>query len=517
MLQDLASGLIMGLAYASIAVGLSLIFGVLRIINFAHGEFYMLGGLILYSLTNGDVNFFAALGGAILGTMLLAAIIDRLVLKPLRRADEATIALATLGISIFLVSVGNFAAGKKPPTEKEAADYLVSSLQQPTPRTFPVQERTFIPPASAAVAVQGNAMAVPGIAVTASRKYCEYCGSKVEPEARYCPGCGVSIEPTAVPAGAQAAAPPRMEVIIPAPRRPAAAPVAEPEAKVEPTTSPAEPAKVVQKTPGQKKLSVKEIEELERAMHKADEYSQRFAMLMMGVGIIVGFLGFLGGNLAALAYALLSLPMAIFMLLKDRDVFSKLVFERNYTSRGVDMILWGIMGSFCSGAGLLVLAKGVMMLVLTQNLPKQYPALSSQQWRARVFQASTTLAGMWTLLVTVANLSKFFDPNPLSIALGAISAFIGFAAYFVYTRFVRPEIVQGRINDMDLPLIIAGACGMLAGGAGIILLLQGILIAVQKDERKKPEALVKNQDEEQVATPEAASAPKDDDKPSQEP
>ncbi|WP_213738792.1 branched-chain amino acid ABC transporter permease [Bradyrhizobium sp. dw_411] len=106
MLQDLASGLIMGLAYASIAVGLSLIFGVLRIINFAHGEFYMLGGLILYSLTNGGISFFPALAGAVLGTMLLAAVIDRLVLKPLRRKDDATIALATLGISIFLANTG---------------------------------------------------------------------------------------------------------------------------------------------------------------------------------------------------------------------------------------------------------------------------------------------------------------------------------------------------------------------------------------------------------------------------
>src|SRR6201996_9394806 len=96
----------MGLAYASIAVGLSLIFGVLRIINFAHGEFYMLGGLILYSLTSSGINFFAALGGAVVGTMLVAAVIDRLVLKPLRRADEATIALATLGISIFLANAG---------------------------------------------------------------------------------------------------------------------------------------------------------------------------------------------------------------------------------------------------------------------------------------------------------------------------------------------------------------------------------------------------------------------------
>lgn len=114
MLQDLASGLIMGLAYASIAVGLSLIFGVLRIINFAHGEFYMLGGLILYSLTNGGLNFYPALAGAVIGTMVLAALIDRLVLKPLRRADEATIALATLGISIFLANTGLILWGPVP-------------------------------------------------------------------------------------------------------------------------------------------------------------------------------------------------------------------------------------------------------------------------------------------------------------------------------------------------------------------------------------------------------------------
>jgi branched-chain amino acid transport system permease protein len=116
VLQDLASGLIMGLAYASIAVGLSLIFGVLRIINFAHGEFYMLGGLTLYSLTQNGFNFYPALGAAVIGTMLVAALIDRLVLKPLRRADEATIALATLGISIFLANTGLILWGPIPHT-----------------------------------------------------------------------------------------------------------------------------------------------------------------------------------------------------------------------------------------------------------------------------------------------------------------------------------------------------------------------------------------------------------------
>lgn len=58
MLQDIASSLVIGLAYALIAVGLSLIFGVLRVVNFAHGEFYMFGGLMLYSLTSRGINFF---------------------------------------------------------------------------------------------------------------------------------------------------------------------------------------------------------------------------------------------------------------------------------------------------------------------------------------------------------------------------------------------------------------------------------------------------------------------------
>jgi branched-chain amino acid transport system permease protein len=105
VLQDLASGLVIGLAYAMIALGLSVIFGVLRIINFAHGEFYMLGGLMLYSLSSRGFSFFPALAGAVLGTMAVAIVIDWLVLKPLRRSDEVTIALATLGLSIFLSNI----------------------------------------------------------------------------------------------------------------------------------------------------------------------------------------------------------------------------------------------------------------------------------------------------------------------------------------------------------------------------------------------------------------------------
>lgn len=114
MLQDLASGLIIGLAYALIAVGLSLVFGVLRIVNFAHGEFYMLGGLILYSLVDWGAGYFVALTGAVLATVAIAAVIDRALLKPLRRADEVTTALGTLGLSIFLANTALILWGPVP-------------------------------------------------------------------------------------------------------------------------------------------------------------------------------------------------------------------------------------------------------------------------------------------------------------------------------------------------------------------------------------------------------------------
>ena len=50
-LQLLLNGIVIGCIYALIAMGLSLIFGVLELVNFAHGEFYMLGAMLAYFLT----------------------------------------------------------------------------------------------------------------------------------------------------------------------------------------------------------------------------------------------------------------------------------------------------------------------------------------------------------------------------------------------------------------------------------------------------------------------------------
>jgi len=102
-LQIIASGLLTGGIYALLAVGLTLIFGVLRVVNFAHGEFMMLGmygAFWMWALWDIDpyLSVFAVVP-AIFGLGLLT---DRLIIKRTIGAPEVTVVFATLGLSILL-------------------------------------------------------------------------------------------------------------------------------------------------------------------------------------------------------------------------------------------------------------------------------------------------------------------------------------------------------------------------------------------------------------------------------
>ncbi len=96
-------GLIIGSGYALMAVGLTMIFGLMNLANFAHGEFYMLGAYFAFSATASlGLNYFLAVAIAILATMLLALVLDRLVFKRLRREPIMSATMATIGLSILL-------------------------------------------------------------------------------------------------------------------------------------------------------------------------------------------------------------------------------------------------------------------------------------------------------------------------------------------------------------------------------------------------------------------------------
>ena len=97
--QYLASGLVVGGIYALIGLGFVLVFGVTRIVNFAQGEFVMLGALGMATLTGRGVPLPAALAVCVLGVAGVGAALYLLAVRPLRRAPALAVLILTVGAS----------------------------------------------------------------------------------------------------------------------------------------------------------------------------------------------------------------------------------------------------------------------------------------------------------------------------------------------------------------------------------------------------------------------------------
>ncbi len=103
-LQQIANGLVIGSTYAVVAVGFSLAFTVLRVIQFSHPDIFMIGmfsGLVTAEMVPGGGLVLALLGGAA-GASVVGMIVERTVIAPLRGRDVLTTLIATLGVSIIL-------------------------------------------------------------------------------------------------------------------------------------------------------------------------------------------------------------------------------------------------------------------------------------------------------------------------------------------------------------------------------------------------------------------------------
>ncbi len=113
--QQLANGLVNGMNYVLISTGLTLVFGVLRVINFAHGEFYMLGAfLTFYAMSLLGLGYVPA---AIAATLLVGAsgvAVNRLFFWPLRKEHEFTILLSSLGMSLLIMHLSELVFGHDP-------------------------------------------------------------------------------------------------------------------------------------------------------------------------------------------------------------------------------------------------------------------------------------------------------------------------------------------------------------------------------------------------------------------
>lgn len=127
LLQQVVNGLVLGSTYTLIALGLTMIYGILGIVNWAHGELYMLGAFVgLWLVVNFKLPFIVGLIGAMVIMAIFGMVMERLIFRPLRGAPEMNMIIGTLGISIFLMNAAMVVFSPNPqrfPTEF-SADYL---------------------------------------------------------------------------------------------------------------------------------------------------------------------------------------------------------------------------------------------------------------------------------------------------------------------------------------------------------------------------------------------------------
>lgn len=119
-LQQLVNGLSLGSIYALIALGYTMVYGIIKLINFAHGDIYMLGAFTaFYATTVFHLNFFLALIVAMVLCGVLGVLIERIAYKPLRHATRITALITAMGVSYILEYTTQYFAGSEVKTFPE--------------------------------------------------------------------------------------------------------------------------------------------------------------------------------------------------------------------------------------------------------------------------------------------------------------------------------------------------------------------------------------------------------------
>lgn len=114
-MQSIINGLIIGGTYAMMGIGLTLIFGVMNVVNFAHGEFYMLGAFFLFTMFGLlDFGYFPALVISLLAIILFAYLVERFLLRRMRDEPLDNGMILTIGLSIVLQNIALLVWGGTP-------------------------------------------------------------------------------------------------------------------------------------------------------------------------------------------------------------------------------------------------------------------------------------------------------------------------------------------------------------------------------------------------------------------
>ncbi len=106
VVQQVVNGLMLGSLYALVAIGFSLIYGILRIINFAHGDLLMIGAFAALGLAALGAPWWAVVAAVALTGALAGVAVERVAIRPLRGRPQVTGFIATLAVSVAIENVG---------------------------------------------------------------------------------------------------------------------------------------------------------------------------------------------------------------------------------------------------------------------------------------------------------------------------------------------------------------------------------------------------------------------------
>lgn len=107
------SGISAGGQYALIAVGYTMVYGILRLINFAHGDIFMVAGLIMVYLS-ATMPLYFALPVVVILTVALGFAVERCAYKPLRQAPRMSVMISAIGVSYLLQNLAYYVTGGVP-------------------------------------------------------------------------------------------------------------------------------------------------------------------------------------------------------------------------------------------------------------------------------------------------------------------------------------------------------------------------------------------------------------------
>lgn len=115
VVSQILSGVSLGGQYALIAIGYTMVYGILRLINFAHGDLFMIAGIILV-YASASLPLYISIPLMILFTVLLGFIIERAAYMPLRSAPRMSVMISAIGVSYLLQNLALYITGGQPKT-----------------------------------------------------------------------------------------------------------------------------------------------------------------------------------------------------------------------------------------------------------------------------------------------------------------------------------------------------------------------------------------------------------------